>query len=136
MPRARDHAPTVAVNGRIHVIGGRFDTPAENTGLHDVYDPAKNVWTSAPPIPTPRSGGSGVVLGGRIIVTGGECDNDKPFVANEAYDVKAGRWSTLAPMPSGRHGIQAATDGQVVYIPGGAPVCRTGTSDTLLTLRF
>ena len=136
LPRARDHAPTIAVNGRIHVIGGRFDTPAENTGMHDVYDPAKNTWTAAAAIPTVRSGGSAVLYRGMIVVTGGECDNDKPFVANEGFDVKTGRWSTLAPMPGGRHGIQAATDGQTIYVPGGAPVCRTGTSDTLLTFRF
>ena len=136
LPRARDHAPTIAVNGRIHVIGGRFDTPAENTAMHDVYDPAKNAWTSAAAIPTPRSGGSAVLYRGMIVVTGGECDNDKPFVANEGFDVKTGRWSALAPMPGGRHGIQGATDGQAVYIPGGAPVCRTGVSDTLLTFRF
>jgi N-acetylneuraminic acid mutarotase len=136
LSRARDHAPTIAVNGRIHVIGGRFDTPAENTGMHDVYDPAKNTWTSAAAIPTARSGGSAVLYRGMIVVTGGECDNDKPFVANEGFDVKTARWTMLAPMPGGRHGIQAATDGQAIYVPGGAPVCRTGTSDTLLTFRL
>ena len=80
--------------------------------------------------------GSAVLYRGRILVTGGECDNDKPFVDNDAYDLKSARWTSLAPMLSGRHGIQAATDGQVVYIPGGAPVCRTGVSDTLLTFRL
>ena len=69
------------------------------------------------------------------LLCGGECDTDKPFVANEAFDPKTGRWSTLAPMSSGRHGIQAATVGQVVYIPAGAPVCRTGVLDTLLTFQ-
>jgi hypothetical protein len=58
------------------------------------------------------------------------------FVENEAYDLKAGRWSSLPPMPSGRHGIQAATDGQAVYIPGGAPACATAASETLLTFRI
>jgi hypothetical protein len=72
----------------------------------------------------------------RILVFGGECSNGHPFVENEAYDLKTGRWSSLAPMPTGRHGINAATDGQVVYIPGGAPACGTASSDTLLTFRL
>lgn len=136
LPRARDHAAVIAANGRIHVIGGRFDTPAENTALHDVYDAEKNAWTPATPMTAPRSGGAVVLDRGRILVVGGECDTDTPFVANEAFDVKTGRWSTLAPMLSGRHGIQAAVVGQVLYVPGGAPVCRTGVSDTLLTFRL
>jgi N-acetylneuraminic acid mutarotase len=121
------------VDGRIHAIGGRFNTPAENTDMHDVYDPASNTWTTAAPLPTPRSGVAAVVYRGLILVDGGECNNGKPFAENEAFDVKTGRWSTLAPMPSGRHGIQAATDGTAVYVPGGAPACATASSDTLLT---
>jgi len=77
-----------------------------------------------------------VLYRGRILIDGGECHEGKPFVENEAYDMKTDRWSPLAPMPSGRHGIQAATDGQVMYIPGGAPACATAASDTLLTFRL
>jgi hypothetical protein len=110
--------------------------PVDTTYLHDVYVPARRTWSTAAPSPTPRSGGSAVLYRGMIVVTGGECDGDKPFVHNEGFDVKTGRWTTLAPMPGGRHGIQAATDGQAIYVPGGAPVCRTGTSDTLLSFRM
>jgi N-acetylneuraminic acid mutarotase len=133
LPQRRDHIAVVAAEGRIHVIGGRYYTPVENTNTHDVYDPAKNSWTSAAPLPTPRSGGAGVLYRGRILVFGGECDNRIPFVHNEAYDLASGRWSSLAPMPSGRHGITAAADGDRVYAPGGAPACATAASETLLT---
>ena len=40
LPTARDHMAVVAVDGKIHVIGGRFKGPLERTGQHDVYDPA------------------------------------------------------------------------------------------------
>ena len=40
LPKARDHLAAIAVDGKIHVIGGRFDASTDNTGLHDVYDPA------------------------------------------------------------------------------------------------
>ena len=136
LPKARDHMPLVAANGLIHAIGGRFDTPNENTGMHDVYDPAKNTWTMAAPLPTPRSGGSGVLYKNMIVVSGGECDRGLPFNHHEGFDVKTGRWSTLASMPSGRHGINAATDGQVLYIPAGAPGCGTSSSGRLLTFKL
>jgi N-acetylneuraminic acid mutarotase len=137
LPKARDHLAAIASDGRIHVIGGRFDASTDNTGLHDVYDPAVTPpWTSAAPLLTPRSGMAAVLYRGRILTFGGECNNGKLFVENEGFDVKTGRWSRLAPMSSPRHGIQAATDGRVVYIPGGAPACGTGVSDTLQTFRL
>ena len=127
----------IAVDGLIHAIGGRFDASNDNTGLHDVYDPAGatpvDVGGAAADAAERRLGRS---LPGLILVAGGECNSGKPFTEHEGFDVKTGRWSTLAPMPSPRHGIQAATDGRIVYIPGGAPACGTAASDTLQTFRF
>jgi N-acetylneuraminic acid mutarotase len=131
LPQPRDHIGVVAVGRTIHVIGGRLNTPVENVNNHDIYDVASNTWSAGPPLPTPRSGGGAVLYRGSIVLFGGECDNGKPFAQNEAFDVKTGRWSTLAPMGSGRHGITAATDGRVVYVPAGAPNCATASSDTL-----
>lgn len=133
LPKARDHAAVAAVNGRIHVIGGRFNTPVDNTNMHDIYDPARNSWTSGPPLPTPRSGGASALYKGLIVVMGGECNNARPFVETEGLDVATGRWRTLAPMPIGKHGITAATDGQVIYIAGGNPECGLAYSNRLVT---
>jgi hypothetical protein len=132
LPQPRDHFATVVADGRIHVIGGRFATPVENTDLHSVFDPATNAWTSAPHLPDPRSAVAGVLYHDRILVIGGECDNGHPFTQTDAYDPKTMQWSRLAGMPSGRQGISAATDGQVVYLPGGGAMCGTASSDTLM----
>jgi N-acetylneuraminic acid mutarotase len=133
LPQARDHIPTVETpDGRIHVLGGRFDAPADNTDVHSVYDPATNTWASAPFLPEPRSGGSAVVYHNRILLMGGECDGTKPFAQNEAYDMTTMKWTALAAMPTGRHGFNAVTDGQAVYVAGGSPTCGGGTSDTLM----
>src|SRR5207244_3218202 len=121
------------VDGKIHVIGGRFDASTDNTGLHDVYDPASKTWTSAAPMPTPRSGVAAALYRGRIAVAGGECNGGKLFTEAEAYDIKSGRWLTLPMVPSPRHGWNAATDGRTLFFPGGAPACGTGASDTLQT---
>jgi Galactose oxidase, central domain len=56
LPEARDHLAVIAVDGKIHVIGGRFGRPQDRTGEHDVYDPATDRWSEAAALPTPRSG--------------------------------------------------------------------------------
>jgi N-acetylneuraminic acid mutarotase len=120
LPKARDHfAAMVAVDGKLHAIGGRFGANEDNTGLHDVYDPVTNAWTSAPPLPTPRSGGAGVLYGDLIVALGGEADKDT-YNENEAYDVKAAKWLTLKPMPSGLHGFGAGVIGRQLYVATGA----------------
>jgi N-acetylneuraminic acid mutarotase len=119
LPQARDHMVVIAIEGKIHVIGGRFKGPVESTGEHDVYDPATGLWTSAPSLPTPRSGIAGAYYHGLIIVVGGEMP-DHTFPENEAYDVKAESWLTLTPMPHGRHGFGGGTIGDSVYFVGGS----------------
>jgi N-acetylneuraminic acid mutarotase len=136
LPQPRDHSYVAAFNREIHVIGGRLNTPVENVDTHDVYDTVSNTWKPGPRMPTPRSGGGAVLYRGSIVVFGGECDNGRPFAQVEAFDLKSGRWSTLAAMPSGRHGITAATDGQVIFAPAGAPNCATASSDTMQVFRF
>jgi hypothetical protein len=110
----------VASEGKIHAIGGRLTGPADRTGQHDVYDPVTNAWTSAAPLPTPRSGVAAVLYKGMILVLGGELPPGHTFPENEGFDAKADRWVTLAPMPAGRHGFGGAVIGPNVYFVGGS----------------
>ena len=106
----------------------------DNTGMHDVYDPATNSWKSAAPMPTPRSAMAVTLYRGLILVAGGECNNRKTFIENEGYDPKTDRWVSLASMATGRHGFRAVTLGDLAYFAGGAAGCGGGEiSDTLLT---
>jgi N-acetylneuraminic acid mutarotase len=109
----------VTVAGKIHVVGGRFGENEDMTGLHDIYDPASDSWTSAAPVPTPRGGGAGALYHGMIVFLGGE-DDKRTYNENEGFDLKTNRWVTLAPMPTGGHGFGAATVGSNLYIISGA----------------
>ena len=104
----------------------------ERTGLHDVYDPATDTWTSAAPLPTPRSGLASAYYRGLILVLGGELKPDT-FAENEAYDPKSDHWTTLAPLPHGRHGFGGAVVGDDAYFVGGSLGPGDGqTTDQLL----
>jgi hypothetical protein len=120
----RCHMGTVVVDGRIHAIGGRKDSYDFNTSLHAVYDPASDAWSFRAPLPTPRSGVCAGYVSGKIIVLGGEAPGIV-FEANEGYDPKTDQWETLTPMPVPRHGLHGATVaviGDMVHVPGGAPI--------------
>jgi N-acetylneuraminic acid mutarotase len=131
LPNARDHMPAVVLDGRIHVPGGRFATFDNNTGIHEVYDPAADSWEEAASLPTPRSGTAGAALDGRLLVFGGE-ERAGTFEENETYDPSSDTWEELTPLPTPRHGFGAATVGETVYLPAGAPVTGGGRQSDVL----
>jgi N-acetylneuraminic acid mutarotase len=125
MPTGRDHIGLVAVNGLIHVIGGRVDNFHTNSNLHHTYDPAKDAWTMRRPLPTARSGHGAVLYRGKIFIMGGE-GTDRVFGQNEAYDPAADTWEAYAPMKTPRHGLGAVAIGEHIYVAGGGPVMGGG----------
>jgi len=129
LPGARDHAGVVAHEGRIHVIGGRFNTFEYNTPLHHVYLPAQDQWEVRAPLPTARSGHGLVVYRGRFFAMGGESGwftnrvlTGQVHGQMESYDPVADNWQRHAPMPTPRHGMGAVTIGDFIYVAGGGPV--------------
>lgn len=130
LPAARDHAGAVTFDGRIHVIGGRFNTFEYNTALHHVYHPDRDTWSTAAPIPTARSGHGLVVYRNRFFAMGGEQRDfdpkwkqiDKVLGQLESYDPRTDQWQSHAPMMTPRHGLGAAVLGDWIHVAGGGPV--------------
>ena len=61
------------MDGRLYAIGGRVDGSYDrNLNVNEVYDPGTDRWRRVAPLPTARSGIAAAVLGGRILVVGGE----------------------------------------------------------------
>ena len=130
LPGARDHVGCIADAGRIHVIGGRFNTFEYNTALHHVYLPAADTWELRAPLPTERSGHGLVVYRGRYwamggeggILAGGVPRQAKVFGQMESYDPATDTWQQHAPMPTPRHAVGAAAIGDWIYVAGGGAV--------------
>ena len=133
LPGARDHAGTVAWGGRIHVIGGRFNTFEYNTGIHHVYLPDRDTWEPRAPLPTPRSGHGLVILDDRFYAMGGEEGvwtngqlAGRVFGQMESYDPNTDTWQSHAPMPTPRHGLGAVLLGRSIHVAGGGVVVGGG----------
>jgi N-acetylneuraminic acid mutarotase len=130
MPVGRDHTGIVAVNGLIHIIGGRIDSFHTNSNLHHTYDLKTDQWTFRAPIPTARSGQGTVWFNNRIFVMGGEGTN-RVYGQNEAYDPAADKWESHAPMLTPRHGMGAVVLGNAIYVAGGGPQMGGGVKSAI-----
>jgi N-acetylneuraminic acid mutarotase len=119
MSCARNHTAGGAIGGKLYVAGGR---PGSQDCL-EIYDPAADAWTRKAAMPTGRSGAAGAIVGDCLYVFGGEGNASDPngiFHQVEAYEASSNSWRQLPSMQTARHGIYAATIGNVIYLPGGA----------------
>lgn len=130
LPGARDHVGSVVHGGRIHIVGGRFNTFEYNTSLHHVYLPDRDTWEERAPLPTTRSGHGLVLYRGRFFAMGGEAGlvengritQARVFGQVESYDPAADTWQSHAPMPTPRHAPGAVAIGDWIYVAGGGAV--------------
>jgi N-acetylneuraminic acid mutarotase len=140
MTRGAEFAGTVALpDGRIFVISGRTTDNGKRkvTRAVRVYDPLRNAWTEASPIPTPRTEpGAAVGQDGKIYVMGGGDPQGRKNVV-EAYDPGTDTWTRRKPMPTPREALRAvaakAANGRVrIYAIGGRD--RSSAGDNLRTV--
>ena len=132
MPTPRDHAAAAVVGGRLYIAGGR---PGEVRTV-EVYDPTRDAWTTAPPLPVGRSAVAGAAWDGRFLVLGGEDAGEQRVLSRvDAYDPQTRRWTAMPDLPTSLQGIGAAVVGGRLYLLGGGPVAGgSRQSATLLVL--
>ena len=91
LPQARGGmGKAVYLRGKFYVIGGETTDGAGATqsGVYsrvDVYDPATNTWSAAPPLPTARHGVFPLSIADRILVPGG--GTKAGFSASDAFEI-------------------------------------------------
>ncbi|HEX2863974.1 MAG TPA: kelch repeat-containing protein, partial [Deinococcales bacterium] len=78
-------------------------------------------WTDKAELSPKRGALSSGLLGGKIVVFGGEYNGNTIFNNTEAYDAASDSWQELPPMITGRHGTHGVTVGNWIYSTGGAP---------------
>jgi len=135
MPTPRNHIAGAALDGKIHVFGGRAARLGSLMQTHEMLDLATRTWTTAPPLPTGRSGMMATVYRGRIHVLGGE-GGPATFAEHEAYGPVTGTWTTLPPLPTPRHGLGVVTLDDAIYVASGGPMPGATFSNVLEIFRL
>jgi len=118
LPRALHHAMAVTYKGEAVVIGGFVPDGDELTaGQSDrVYVLRDSAWEELPRLNRPRAAGAAAVVGGRIVVTGGQADGKLVF-ETEVFDGEG--WKDVADLPTPREHLGGASDGRYLYAVGG-----------------
>lgn len=119
LPRS-EMAWAVAMAGRMHLVGGygeqRVDRP-----YHHVYDPVRDTWTSAAPLPLGANHVGVAVLGDMLYAIGGFTEqNRKPHAECFAWSRSADRWDRIAPLPQACGSVACVALGGRLHGIGGA----------------
>ena len=103
MPTGRYGLAAVSLNGKLYAISGVQADPLDPnnnlvaSNVVEVYDPASDTWSEAPPIPTVHGGAEAHVLNGKIYVLA--TLSSVPNSSIDIYDPTSNSWSTIIPQP-------------------------------------
>jgi N-acetylneuraminic acid mutarotase len=125
LPTQRNHFTGAAINGRIHLVGGRQGdglSPLMTTA-HEVFDAQTGSWTTAAPMLRARSGMNGVMARGCFHVWGGEGPAGM-FPDHDYFDPRNNQWIRLLDMPTPVHGVygSAFVEGLIWASGGGTNI--------------
>lgn len=136
-PRERDHFHTAVIGDKLYAVGGRLSGGTGGIWKPtvpevDVFDFTTGTWSTLPAgqnIPTPRGGAMTANFNNKLMVIGGEVQDesvygvvtDDALKITEEYDPIGQSWTRLADMNFERHGTQAIVSGPGVFILAGSP---------------
>lgn len=123
LPNPVNHLGSAVLSSKIYAIGGQRGQDRDLVTQSTVYrwEPAKQNWTQAARLPSPRShiAAATFVMNGRIIVAGGEIVHGKSVATVTAYNPLSNSWQALTPLPAPRHSGAAGSIGnQIFYTTG------------------
>lgn len=100
MQARRERFGCGVMDGKIFVIGGTNYDEDHETGSSEVYDPVTNVWSSIPPMKSPRIRHHVATLGDELYVYGGLCPtrhDDSEMLHEEIYSPIKNEWRQVEP---------------------------------------
>ena len=127
MPTQRNHLAADAIDGKIYVVGGRFEGGfrSQQTDAVEVFDPKTNQWSKRRSMLRPRGGVNGIAANGCFHLFGGEGNSEHPYgiyADHDYYNPVTDTWHRLENMPVAVHGVSGmAFIKGLIHFPGGAP---------------
>jgi len=122
MLNRRSYTASAQIGSKIYVAAGMVGNSGRPLNLFEVFDPARNAWSSLPLVPEKFSAAAGAALGSTMYVIGGNGDaKDKAADGRQvfAYDVRTRKWSRKASLPAVRTNLAAVALGGEIYALGG-----------------
>jgi non-specific serine/threonine protein kinase len=118
LPVPLHHAMAVTYRGEIIVLGGWQPDGANLTAISSkkVFAQRGGGWVELPPMNDAHVAGGAVVVGDRIVVTGGQA-NGQLVPSTEVFDGTS--WRKVANLPTPREHLAMVTDGTFAYVLGG-----------------
>ena len=136
IPVPGDHVAAASDGTYLYAVGGRRIEVAANTAAVQRYDPVADRWIQLPAAPGKVSDAGAAIVGGRLIVVGGESIGTV-FNTVWAYNLASSTWSSLPNLPAPRHGLAVAAIGNTLYaIDGASQPGHDASTPTLQTLTF
>ena len=129
-----DHLAAASDEKYVYVVGGRKLVSAANTAAVQRFDPITGQWAMLPSVPSPVSDCGVTIVGGQLIVVGGESVGTV-FNTVRAYNLTSKAWSILPSLADPRHGLAVTAIGSTLYaIDGGSQPGHAAPTSTVQTL--
>ena len=136
IPVPGDHLAAASDGTYLYAVGGRRLEVTSNTAAVQRFDPVADRWIQLPAAPGKVSDAGAAIVGGRLIVVGGESIGTV-FSTVWAYDLASSTWSSLPNLPAPRHGLAVAAIGDTLYaIDGASQPGHNASTPTMQTLAF
>ncbi|MBN1350875.1 hypothetical protein JXJ21_15760 [candidate division KSB1 bacterium] len=143
MPRQRWCFAACALDGKIHVAGGKKEGGEEHVDSsaidwHDVFDPQANTWETKASMEFPRMLLSLCALNGKLYAIGGVYNYHSldiaVYAAVEEYDPATDTWTRKADLKTKRYSQEAQVAGGKIFVIGGNNVNTKGGTDVESTV--
>jgi hypothetical protein len=134
-----DHLTAASDRSYLYAVGGRRFISRNDTNAVQRYEPATDQWTRLPSLPKPVSGAGAGIIGGQLLVAGGESTIPAVVSTVLAYDLTASTasWTALPSLTQGRHDLAVAAVGNTLYAIGGSTQPgHTASTNTVGALTF
>lgn len=119
LPRS-EMAWATAMNGKMHIVGGYGEQRVDRS-YHHVYDPAKDAWEVAAPIPLGANHVGVCNMDGVLYALGGFVEqNRRPHAECFAWTEATNTWRRIAPLPAPCGSMACITHAGLVHCIGGA----------------
>lgn len=117
------HTANLLTNGKVLVLGGCAQRPGFGCSRYAVpqlFDPAKNTWSPAAPMPRGREAYSATVLPDGLVLVAGGYGPQWVVASADLYDPVTDSWAAAADMQVARAGATATLlkNGSVLVIGG------------------